>query len=273
MRFLVLVLIVGTLFSCNKFNKVLKSNNIEYKYKKTVEYFKAKKYSYVIQLLDNDFFPQLKGSKEFEEAFYMLAYSHYYEKDYFNAENLFRQYAETFSTSDRAVEMAYMRALTYYKQSPKVDLEQTSTYKTIAMMNEFIAKNPNSNKVKEANDIIAICQGKIEMKEYKAAKLYYDMAQYKAASVAFNNMLSLFPESEKVDDYKYMSIKSYYNYALLSVEEKMIERLEQVINDCNDFIDKYPESKNLAEIANLSNNSISKIKIQKNEQITQTNGG
>ncbi len=256
--------------SCGTFGKVLKSNDIDYKYGKAVSYFKAGKYSYVIQIFGPEFFPLLKGTKEFEEAFYMFAYSHYYEKDYFNAENLFRQFSETFTTSSRAVEMEYMRAYTFYKQSPKVELEQTNTIKTIGMMNSFVGKHPESDKAKEAQTIIDICQAKLEAKDYKAAELYYNMGQFKSASVAFTNMLTTFPESNTSDTYKYMAIKSYYQYAVKSVDERKEERFEQVINDCNDFIDKYAESKLNKEVEKLSQNSSNNIKNIKNEQIKKT---
>lgn len=272
MKFFSVVLIFIVFSSCGGFNKVLKSKDLKYKYDKAVQYFKEKKYNYVIQIFDNDFFPQIRDTKDFEEAFYMLAYSHYYEKDYFNAENLFRQFSETFSASPRAVEMEYMRAYTFYKQSPKVDLEQTNTLKTIGMMNSFITKYPQSDKVAEATNIIALCQAKIELKDYKAAQLYYNMEQFKAASVAFNNMLSSFPESDNADSYKYMSIKSYFEYAMLSVYDKKIERLKQVVNDCNEFKDKFPESKFLKDIDKLISNSNSSLKNTKNEQTTQTTG-
>ena len=40
-----------------------------------------------------------------------------------------------------------------------------------------------------------------------------------------------------------MIIKSYFRFAELSVEEKQAERFDQVINECNEFIDRFPESK------------------------------
>jgi outer membrane protein assembly factor BamD len=262
MRYFVSLILVVTIFlsSCGTFNKVLKSTDVDYKYKKAVKYYNDKKYSYVIQIFDDRFFPQLKGMKEFEEAFYMLAYSHYYEKDYFNAENLFRQFSETFATSERAVEMEYMRAYTFYKQSPKVELEQINTMKTIGMMVQFINRHPNSPKTPEALKIIEKCQAKVEEKDLQAAKLYYNMGQFKAASVAFANMLSTFPETNKGDEYKYLSIKSFYQYAMLSVEYKKKERLEQVLNDCNDFIDKYAVSTYIKDIEKIISNCNSNIK-------------
>jgi outer membrane protein assembly factor BamD len=270
MKIILAFLVVLFVFSsCGSFNKILKSNDVEYKYKKAVEYYNKGKYNYAQQIFEN-IFPLLKGTKEFEDAFYKFAYCYYYQADYFNAENLFKQFSEVFPNSPKAIEMEYMRAYTYYKQSPKVDLEQANTAKTITMMQQFINQHQGTDKAKEAEAIIAKCREKIESKDYKAAQLYYQMGQFKAASVAFANMLNTYPESNNSDQYKYMSIKAYYQYATKSIEERQTERYEQVINECNDFIDKYPDSKLLKDIEQYSKNSSTNIKNIKNEQTKKT---
>jgi outer membrane protein assembly factor BamD len=111
------------------------------------------------------------------------------------------------------------------------------------MMQIFINTHPGSTRNKEATEIIDICRNKLEIKDFKAAQLYYDMGQFRAAGVAFTTLLDTYPESQKADEYMLMVIRSYYRFAELSVEEKKVERFEQVITECNDFIDRFPESK------------------------------
>jgi outer membrane protein assembly factor BamD len=69
------------------------------------------------------------------------------------------------------------------------------------------------------------------------------MGQYRAAGVAFATLLNEYPESLRADEYKLMVIKSYYQYAGLSIEEKKYERYEKVIDECEDFVDRFPDSK------------------------------
>ena len=57
-----------------------------------------------------------------------------------------------------------------------------------------------------------------------------------------------------------MIIKSYYRYAELSVEDKKAERFEQVIAECNDFADRFPESKLAKEVEHYLNLSQTNIK-------------
>ena len=155
--------------------------------------------------------------------------------------------------------MDYMRAYTFYKQSPKPQLEQTNTLKAIGMMQMFINTHPNSARNKEANEIIDALRGKLEVKDHGAAQLYFDIGQYRAAAVAFNALLNSFPESDRADEYKWMAIKSYYRFAELSIEEKKVERYEKVIQECNEFMDRFherPYGKEVENFLNKSNNNL-----------------
>ncbi|ULQ56661.1 outer membrane protein assembly factor BamD [Flavihumibacter rivuli] len=267
MRFIgviLLVVVFGT--GCSNFAKVQKSTDYDYKLKMADQYYAKKKYNYAQQLYE-ELFPLLKGSDKFEDVYYKYAYCAYNQKDYLNAENLFKGFVEVFPTSKRAEEMEYMRAYTYYRQSPKVELDQTNTSKTIGFMQTFINTHPGSEKNKEASDIIDKCRAKLEAKEAMSAELYYNLRQYKASAIAYTNLLNNFPDSEKSDEYKLKVVRSYFEYASLSVDEKKEERFEKVIEECNEFIDRFPESKLRKDAERFLNLSQNNIKALKNEQV------
>ncbi len=255
------IILAVLISSCAKINKVLKSSDPNYKLRMAEQYFAKKKYNNA-QVLYEDIMPFFKTGKEFEDIYYKYAYCAYYQKDYLNAENLFKNFLEIFPNSSRAEEFDYMRAYTFYKQSPKAELDQTNTIKTIGLMQAFINTHPGSERNKEASEIIDICRAKLELKDYKSAQLYYDMGNFKAGSVAFASLLNNYPFSSIADEYKLMIIKSYFRYAELSIEEKKQERFETVITECNDFIDRFPESKLKKEaevFLTLSQNNIKSI--------------
>lgn len=230
------------------------------------QFFVKKKYAKA-QLLYEDVMPFYKVEKEFEDIYYKYAYCAYYQKDYLNAENIFKTFLEIFPNSAKAEEVDYMRAYCFYRQSPKPELDQTSTIKTIGMMQTFINTHPGSAKNKEAWEIIEICRAKLETKDYRAAQLYYDMGQYRAAGVAFSTLLNSFPESARADEYKLMVIKSYYRFAEMSIEDKKTERFEQVINECNEFTDRFPDSKLKKEVDEFYNLSQKNLKNTNYEQV------
>src|SRR5688572_7817317 len=242
MRFVPVFIALFLLFGCGKgINKVLKNPDPEYKLRMAEKYFVQKKYSKA-QVLYEDIMPFYKTRPEFQDIYYKYAYCAYNQADYLNAENLFKTYLEIFPNSPNAEEMDFMRAYSYYKQSPKPELDQTNTIKAMGMMQVFINTHPGSERNKQAAEIIDICRAKLEIKEYKGAKLYYDMGQYRAAGVAFATLLNEYPESDKADEYKLMVIKAYFQYAGLSIEEKKYERYEKVIDECEDFVDRFPEN-------------------------------
>jgi outer membrane protein assembly factor BamD len=265
MRIFFLILIVGLLSSCKGINKILKNPDADFKLRKAEQFYVKKKYLFAQQLYE-DVMPSFKGRSEYEDIYYKWAYCAYYMKDYLSAENLFKNYLEVFPNSPKAEELDYMRAYTYYLQSPKPPLDQTNTTRAIGMMQTFINTHPNSEKNKEASAIIDICRIKLEEKERASAQLYFDLGQFRAAGVAFSSLINNFPESEKGDEYKIMVIRAYFKFAEMSVDDKKAERFEQVIIECNDFLDRFPESKLLKEAENFITLSQSNIKNLNNEQ-------
>lgn len=259
--------------SCTtKFGRVVKSKDKEYKLKMAEQYYATKNYDKAQQLY-TDLMPLFKGDQRFEDIYYKYAYTSFYQRDYENAENLFKTYTENFPNSPRVEECEYMRCICYYKQSPGVDLDQTNTTKTIALLQAFINTHPDSKRIADATTIIDECRKKLETKEYKNAKLYYDLGYYKSAGVAFSILIDDFPDSEQGDEYALNSIKSYYKYAELSLVDKQEERFDKVISDVNDFQSRFPGSKYLSEVTNyktLSENNIKKIQNQNNEQTKTT---
>lgn len=244
--------------SCSKYNKVLKSKDYDYKLRMAEQYYVKKSYRKALTLYE-ELFPIYKGTPQFEDLYYKYAYCNYYLKDYEVAENLFKSFLETFSNSPKAEEVEYMQAYSYYKQSPKPELDQTNTIRAMGMMQIFINGHPGSPKNKEAEEIIATCTKKLETKEQSGAQLYYNLGHYRAAALAYTTLSNNYPDSPRSEDYKLMIIKSYYKFASLSYDEKKPARYEKVIQEVQDFQDRFPESKLLKDAERyltLSQNNI-----------------
>lgn len=267
MKFTWILIAVFFLAGCgNGMTKLLKNPDPAYKLRMAEQYFAKKKYSKAQQVYE-DIMPYYKADKVFEDIYYKYAYCAYYQGDYLNAEHLFKSYLEIFPNSPKAEEVDYMRAYSFYRQSPKPELDQTNTVRAMGMMQTFINTHPGSARNEQATGIIDECRKKLEVKDYQSAKLYYDLGQFRAAGVAFTTLLNTYPESQLGDEYKLMVIKSYYRFADLSIEERKVERYEQVINECNEFTDRFPDSKLKKEADEFSQLSQTKIKNLSNEQV------
>jgi len=271
MRFIPVLLLVVFLGGCSgkSMTKILKNPDPEFKLRMAEKYYVQKKWQKATVIYE-DIMPYYKTRTEFQDIYYKFAYCAYNQADYLNAENLFKTFLEIFPNSPKAEEVDFMRAYCYYKQSPKPELDQTNTIKTVGMMQIFINTHPGSERNKQANEIIDICRKKLEIKDQGAAQLYYDIGQYRAAATAFNALLNTFPESDRADEYKMMAIKSYYRFAQLSVDEKKMERYEKVIEECNEFMDRFHGSQYEKEVEDFLNQSQNNLKTYTNEPAKKT---
>ncbi|WP_217601858.1 outer membrane protein assembly factor BamD [Chitinophaga sp. GbtcB8] len=229
--------------ACNmELRRIEKSKDFGKKLTYADKLYKKKKYTQA-QMLYEELFPVYKGTDKFEPIYYKYAYCSYYVRDYVQAAFHFKNYLDAFPNSPHATEVDYMQAYCYYKQSPKVNLDQTNTIKAISAMQTYINNYPTSDKVAEANLVIELCRRKLEQKEYNSAELYYNLGYYKSAAIAFKNLQRNYPDSDKSDGYKYMAIKAYFQYARNSILEKQKERYEDVVTEYMDFADHFPSSK------------------------------
>ncbi|MFT4092383.1 MAG: outer membrane protein assembly factor BamD [Niabella sp.] len=271
MRFLIAIFSVFFLISCGPgMNKILKSKDAAYKLKMADGFYAKKKYGKALTVYE-DVLPYYKTTPQYQDIYYKYAYAAYNQKDYTNAENLFKTFQESFPNSPRAEEMEYMRAYTFYLQSPKAELDQTNTHKAISNLQTFINTHPQSVRATDATRLIDELWAKLEVKEYKSAMLYYNLGEYRAAGVTFGLLLENHPESNSADEYKYMTIKSYYRFAELSIVTKKAERFRDVITQAADFTERFPDSKYKKEVQDYITSSNKEIqKFTNNEQVKTT---
>lgn len=261
------------LSSCaSRYSKVLNSKDNEYRLKKAQQYYQQKKYAHAEELFQ-DLFTFLRGTPRYEDAFYKFAYSAFYLKDYESASLAFQTFIENFPNSSLVPDASYMQGYCLYMNSPKAELDQSATIKAIGILKSFINSYPKSDKVAEAQKLIKACNEKLEVKEYNAAQLYYDLGYYNASHLYFDLLLSDYPASTKADEYMYMIAQSSYEYAKVSIPSAQQERYEKTVEDCTNFLGQFPESsfKEKAEkMKKDSQSQITKIKKIKNEQTQKT---
>ncbi|WP_118973205.1 outer membrane protein assembly factor BamD [Taibaiella koreensis] len=244
--------------------KVLTSKDVNYKLTAANQYYDQKKYFKANEIYES-LMPVFRGSKNYEELYYRYCYSFYYQEDYLSASYQFKNFVEAFPKSPRADECEFMYATCMYKLSPKFSLDQASTYKAIEALQTYINTHPGSKNLTEANNYIDICRAKIEKKDASAARLYYDVGQFKAATVAYKSLIQAYPESKSLDLYQLMVIKSFYDYARSSYKEKQEERYAEAVNAYNELKEYTPNSSYLKEAEKYYTLSQNNIKQLRNE--------
>lgn len=241
-----LLLSFTLLISCGGYEKVKRSNDVNYKLTMANKYFDKKDYSHAREMFES-LMPVMKGTKNFEPMYYKYAMACFHLKDYNSSSYHFNNYVKSFPNSPNKDEADFLHAFSIYKMSPKITVMQTNTEKALEVLQTFVNNNPDSKHIDEANRYIAEAQAKLEEKAAIAAKLYYDINQYRAATVVFKNLQSDFPASTRMDEYQFMIVKANYKFAKASIKEKQEERYVNVLSAYQELVDNYPKSKYIKE--------------------------
>ena len=235
----VLFLLIGT--ACSDYNKVVKSTDYEFKYKKAREYYDNGEYTRASQLL-SELVNIYRGTSKADEVYYYYAKSHYGMQDYLMAGHWFRTLVKDFPKSKYAEESQYMIGYCAYQESPKPRLDQQVTQKAIDALQLYTNLYPNSERVEEANRLIIELRDKLVYKSFLNGKLYYDLENYKAAVIALTNSLKDFPDTKYREELMFMLLRAKYLLAIRSIEEKKEQRLSEALDEYFTFVDEYPES-------------------------------
>ena len=97
-------------------------------------------------------------------------------------------------------------------------------------------------------------QDKLVLKELYSAQLYYDLGQYfgnctyggnnyEACIITSQNALKDYPYSKLREKFAVLVMKSKFELAQQSVEEKKLERFQDAEDECYGFLNEYPDSK------------------------------
>lgn len=269
-KYLVLIISIFLITSsCSKYQHVLKGSDMEKKYEYAEKYFQKKDYYRALQLLE-ELISVYKGTAKGEQTYYYYTYCNYYTGDYVLAAYHFSNFVQTYPNSKYAEEMQFMHAYCYYLDSPTYSLDQTNTQDAIDKFQLFINRYPKSNRVEEANRLIDELRYKIETKAFNNAKLYYKMEDYKAAIVAFENVLKDYPGSSYREESLFLAFKSSYLYAEKSIESKQTERYKNAQENYLKLVDEFPQSNFLREAERIYNNVQDALKTKQGKDTVST---
>ncbi len=241
---IILVLTVFVFLACNKYQKLLKSTDYELKYTEAIAYYEKKEYLKSIQLLD-ELLVIYKGTAKAEEVNYYYAEAHYGNNDFILAGYYLKKFANMFPKSKHAEQCSFQSAQCFYYDSPNYKLDQSNTYRAIEEFQVFVNKFPESPYVDTCNYMIDNLRDKLEIKSYYNAKLYLDLEDYKAATIALKSALKDFPDTKFREEISFYAFKSAFLYAKNSIRKKRKERYIKSLDEYYVFIDEFSESQYL----------------------------
>lgn len=258
--YITLIFVCGLFSSCGEYNKLLKSTNTDYQYEAAKEFFGAGKFSKAATLLEG-LVSVMKGTDRAEESLYMLGMTYYNQTDYQTASHYFTTYYNTYPRGVYTELARYHSSKALFLDTPEPRLDQSGTYKAIQELQLFLEYFPNSAHHEEAQQMIFDLQDKLVIKDYMAAKLYYDLGSYSgnftytttgnnylAAIVTAQNALKDYPYTKMREDLSILVLRAKYDMAKQSVLEKKPERMRDAIDEYYAFTNEFPESKYKKEV-------------------------
>jgi len=232
--------------SCSQYEKVLKSEDVNYKYTKTFEYYNKGDYVKAGTLFEQ-LAPLTRGTRRADSVFFYQAMTQYKLNDFIIAGHYFNQFTRYYENSQFIQEASYMEAYCYYMQSPRPELDQTSTYQALDAFRLYMIKYPTSPRVTDCQRIIKELNEKLMEKSFLSARLYFFIGDYKASIVALNGCMAEFPDTKYREEIMFMVLKSKYLLAVKSIQSKQTERFQDAVDEYYSFITEFPQSKNKKE--------------------------
>lgn len=250
----------------NEFNQVYKTSDYSYKYEYAKECFMKGKYTRAVTLLQ-DLVTLQKGTDNAQESLYMLAMAQYLGKDYESAATTFKKYYSSYPKGVYAEMAQYYIGQSLYMSTPEPRLDQSQTVAAISAFQDYLDLFPDAKYKETAQSRLFALQDKLVQKEFYSAQLYYDLGQYfgnctnggnnyEACIITAQNALKDYPYTSMREKFALLIMKSKYELAQQSIEEKKFERFQDAEDECYGFINEYPDSKSKS----LAEKYISKCK-------------
>lgn len=243
------------LTSCGEYQRAQKSTDYDYKLDYAKRAFEQKKYVQAATVLQ-DVVTVFKGTEKAEDALYLLALSNYENKDYVNSGAYFKTYYTRYPRGKYTELARFYSGYGYYLDSPDPQLDQSDTMRGIEELQAFLDYYPKSDKVSIAQNAIFELQDKLTLKELQNAQLYYNLGNYmgnnyESAIIVAKNAIKNYPYSRYKEDLEMLVLKSRYQEAAQSVDEKKASRFRDVVDEYYSFINNYPDSPNRKEADNI----------------------
>lgn len=246
-QILSLLLLLTVVTSCNEYNKLVKSEDYELKKTRGIEYYNTGEFIKSVTLLESAI-PFYKLSMEGEKVYYYFCMGNYKLKDYYLASYYFRRFISQYPSSKYTEECQFLSAMCSVHNSPEYSLDQTETFNALDQLQVFADMYPDSEKMDTCNIIMDNLHAKLEFKDFESAKLYHQTENYKAAVVAFDNIMVKYPTSKYKYEVLNLSVLSNYELAINSIQSKKLERLNNTLKSYRKFVAEFPNSEEISKL-------------------------
>jgi outer membrane protein assembly factor BamD len=181
------------------------------------------------------------GSTVADSAQFYLAETHYSMDEYLIAASEFEKLVTDMPNSSLVPKAQYRLAESYEQMSPRAELDQSYTLKSIRAYQTFIEDYPRDSHKEAAEQKILELRNKLALKDFKSATIYRKMNKFKAAIIYYDSVLKEYFDSEWADDAMYGKIITYIEMGDINSAKAEKEK----------FIKQFPNSDRMSQVEHL----------------------
>lgn len=173
------------------------------------------------------------GAVVIDSAQYLLGVSYYNQKDYPLAVTEFNKLLSSFPTSLLSDDAAFMVAFCDFKMSARAELDQERTSKALEELKSFLDDYPESERTKEAQDLLTECRSRLAKKVYESGRLYFKMRQYEAALIYLKDLINEYHDTKWAAPAQFHIAEAYFKQ----------KKFDQAKEEYQKFLENFPEDK------------------------------
>jgi outer membrane protein assembly factor BamD len=173
------------------------------------------------------------GAVFIDSAQYLLGVSYFDQKDYPSAVTEFNKLLSSFPTSLLSDDAAFMVAFCDFKMSARAELDQERTSRALEELKSFLDDYPESERTKEAQDLLTECRSKLAKKAYENGRLYFKMRQYEAALIYLNDIINEYHDTKWAPPAQFHIAEAYFKQ----------KKFDQAKEEYQKFLENFPEDK------------------------------
>jgi outer membrane protein assembly factor BamD len=237
--------------SCSGYNKVIKGDDYQEKFRVANDLFDKKQFTRSVPLYEQ-IYQRMPKTGEGELAYFRIGKAYYEDLDFSMAGYYLGAFSQRFPFSEKAQESLFLSAMCSVNNSPEQSLDQNDTELAINNLQQFIDAYPESVLVDSCNHIMDRMRLKLERKNFDGVRLYSKTENYRAAVTTAMTFLEDYPRSTSKEEVSYLLVKNSYFLAINSIENKKCERIEQTIERYRTFVAEYPNTPYKAEVNEIS---------------------
>ncbi|MEX0593337.1 MAG: outer membrane protein assembly factor BamD [Balneolaceae bacterium] len=256
------------LISCRSEELIRPGDSLEVAYEKAYSLYEEERWRDAIQSFET-VLSLGRGTSIGQDAQFYMAESYYNNNQFLLAADEYERYSGAHPNSPRREIADYKNALSYYQLSPRYNIDQTNSRRSIELFQLYLARYPNSSRVDEVSAMVDEMLDKLARKQYESAEFYMRNNQFRAATIYYELVIDRYPGSAWAERALVSQIDAFIQYADNSIPDRRQERYEEALASYQTYLQLFPRGENRSRAEELYDIARERLQAYDGEPVTE----